>query len=123
MLSKKIQVNGAKVLVMGLTFKENCPDIRNTKVLDVIKELKQYKMDLDVLDPWCNPEEAAHRHDIEVIHADEVESNTYDAILLTVNHQEFNQLGINNIRSFGKTNHVLYDLKYVFNKGDVDLRL
>jgi len=123
MLNKKIQVNSAKILVMGFTFKENCPDIRNTKVIDVISELEEYEIQIDILDPWCNPIEVKSAHGLDIIKADEVKHNTYDAILMMVNHQEFSQLGVENIHAYGKKNYVLYDLKCIFTKNDSDIRL
>ncbi|MBA6396521.1 Vi polysaccharide biosynthesis UDP-N-acetylglucosamine C-6 dehydrogenase TviB [Colwellia sp. BRX10-4] len=121
MLSKRIHVDGAKVLVMGLTFKENCPDLRNTKVVDIVSELKEYKIDVDVVDPWCSSEESEHEYGLSLVK--EVKANTYDAIILAVGHNEFKALGAENIRAYGKENHVLYDLKYILDKESVDMRL
>lgn len=121
MTKKRIQVSGARVLVMGLTFKENCPDLRNTKVVDIIKELKDYDCCVDVYDPWVSKEESEHEYSITPI-ADPIASH-YDAILMAVAHQEFRNLGASQIRAFGKQNHILYDLKYVFSRDDSDLRL
>jgi UDP-N-acetyl-D-galactosamine dehydrogenase len=121
MVKKRIQVEGAKVLVMGLTFKENCPDLRNTKVIDIVRELKEYNINVDILDPWCSSEEAEHQYGVSTIkNADE---NCYDGIILAVGHKEFKELGAENIRKFGKSAHVLYDLKYVLEKSAVDMRL
>jgi UDP-N-acetyl-D-galactosamine dehydrogenase len=121
MLKKRIQVDGANVLVMGLTFKENCPDLRNTKVVDIVKELKEYNINADVTDPWCSNEEAEHEYGITL--TKEPEQNHYDAIILAVAHNEFKAMGADAIRSLGKSQHVLYDLKYVLPKADVDMRL
>ena len=121
MLKKRIHVDGAKVLVMGLTFKENCPDLRNTKVVDIVSELKEYNINVDIVDPWCSNEEAEHEYGLSVIK--EVELNTYDAIVLAVGHNEFKALGAEQIRAYGKEKHVLYDLKYVLPKQSVDMRL
>ncbi|MCK8087107.1 MULTISPECIES: Vi polysaccharide biosynthesis UDP-N-acetylglucosamine C-6 dehydrogenase TviB [Vibrio] len=121
MLKKRIHVEGANVLVMGLTFKENCPDLRNTKVIDIVSELKEYNINVDVLDPWCSNEEAQHEYGLSVIK--EAQLNHYDGIVLAVSHDEFKQLGAEKIREFGKETHVLYDLKYVLEKSDVDMRL
>lgn len=120
MLKKRIQVEGANVLVMGITFKENCPDLRNTKVIDIINELKEYNINTDITDPWCSNEEAKHEYGLSLIKA---EQGGYDAIILAVAHNEFRQLGVENIRKLGKENHVLYDLKYLFPKNSVDMRL
>ncbi|MBW7859193.1 MAG: Vi polysaccharide biosynthesis UDP-N-acetylglucosamine C-6 dehydrogenase TviB, partial [Leptonema sp. (in: Bacteria)] len=121
MLRKRIQVNGSKVLVMGLTFKENCPDIRNTKVVDIIHELQDYGIDVDSYDPWVNPKEAQHEYGISPI--EKVEAGHYDAIVLAVAHQQFKEMGASNIHQLAKLNHVLYDLKYILAATDVDLRL
>jgi UDP-N-acetyl-D-galactosamine dehydrogenase len=121
MLSKRIHVDGAKVLVMGLTFKENCPDLRNTKVVDIVSELKEYKINVDVVDPWCSSEESEHEYGLSLV--EDVKANTYDAIILAVGHNEFKVLGSENIRAYGKENHVLYDLKYILDKESVDMRL
>jgi UDP-N-acetyl-D-galactosamine dehydrogenase len=121
MINKKIEVNGSKVLIMGLTFKENCPDIRNTKVVDIVDELKAYDIDVDIMDPWCDPLEAMHEYGLVVDKmADE---DSYDAIVVAVAHNEFKEMGINSVRNLGKSEHVLYDLKHVFTKDDVDIRL
>jgi UDP-N-acetyl-D-galactosamine dehydrogenase len=121
MLSKRIHVDGAKVLVMGLTFKENCPDLRNTKVVDIVSELREYKIDVDVVDPWCSSEESEHEYGLSLV--EQVEVNTYDAIILAVGHNEFKELGAEKIRAYGKECHVLYDLKYILDKNSVDMRL
>jgi UDP-N-acetyl-D-galactosamine dehydrogenase len=121
MLKKCIQVDGAKVLVMGLTFKENCPDLRNTKVVDIVSELKEYNINVDIVDPWCTNSEAQHEYDLEL--TAEYKQNNYDAIILAVGHNQFAQMGTEQIRALGKAQHVLYDLKYVLPKQDVDMRL
>lgn len=121
MVKKRIQVEGANVLVMGLTFKENCPDLRNTKVIDIVNELKEYNISVDILDPWCSSEEAVHEYGVSTLK--KAEENCYDGVILAVGHKEFKELGAENIRKFGKSAHVLYDLKYVLEKSDVDMRL
>ncbi|KQB09434.1 Vi polysaccharide biosynthesis protein VipA/TviB [Vibrio metoecus] len=121
MLKKRIHVEGANVLVMGLTFKENCPDLRNTKVIDIITELKEYNINVDVIDPWCSSEEAKEEYGLTL--CTEKKQGFYDAILLAVAHDQFKSIGVEEIRSFGKKEHVLYDLKYVLGKNDVDMRL
>jgi len=121
MLKRKIQVEGANVLVMGLTFKENCPDLRNTKVVDIIKELQDYGIDVDVTDPWCSSESAKKEYGLSL--TQEPEKARYDAIILAVSHKEFKAMGADSIRKLGKENHVLYDLKYALPKESVDMRL
>ena len=121
MTKKCIQVQGAKVLVMGLIFKENCPDLRNTRVVDIIKELDEYSMDVDVFDPWVDAEEAKHEYGITPVKT--VSQGVYDSIVLAVSHQEFVEMGAQEIRALGKPKCVLYDLKYVLEADEVDVRL
>jgi len=121
MMKRRIQVEGAKILVMGLTFKENCPDVRNTRVVDIVAELKDYNCEVDVYDPWVAAEEAQQEYEIEPIQ--EPKPNTYDGIILAVAHQQFRNMGAKAIRELGKPAHVLYDLKYILTAEDSDLRL
>jgi UDP-N-acetyl-D-galactosamine dehydrogenase len=121
MLKKRIHVQGARVLVMGLTFKENCPDLRNTRVVDVIAELQDYGMAVDVFDPWVDPAEAKHEYGITPI--SQPETNTYDGIVLAVAHRDFTDMGLAEMRGLGREDHVLYDLKYVLPADQSDLRL
>ena len=121
MIKRRIHVAGAKVLVMGLTFKENCPDIRNTKVVDILAELKEYGVQADVFDPWVNSEEAQHEYGITPLSTPE--QSAYDAVILAVGHKEFRTLGAEGIRALMKPDSILYDLKYVLDSRDSDLRL
>ena len=121
MIKKRIHVEGAKILIMGLTFKENCPDLRNTRVVDMVKELREYNAMVDVYDPWVNPDEAVHEYGIRPI--EKPENGTYDAVILAVSHNEFRAMGASAIRALGKANHVLYDIKYVLSTAEVDGRL
>jgi len=121
MLKRRIQVDGANVLVLGLTFKENCPDLRNTKVIDIVNELGDYGMHADVYDPWVSAEEAQHEYGITPVA--KPQEGKYDAIVLAVAHTEFRDLGAAGMRRYGKEKHVLFDLKYVLPKGDADTRL
>ncbi|MCG3843662.1 Vi polysaccharide biosynthesis UDP-N-acetylglucosamine C-6 dehydrogenase TviB [Psychrobacter sp. Ps1] len=121
MIKKRIQVEGAKVLVLGLSFKENCPDVRNTKVIDIVHELQEYNIDVDVYDPWVDASEAEHEYGIAPI--SKPSNSQYDGIILAVAHKEFAQMGVSAIRELGRDNHVLYDLKYLFAKDDTDIRL
>jgi UDP-N-acetyl-D-glucosamine/UDP-N-acetyl-D-galactosamine dehydrogenase len=121
MLKKRIQVEGSRVLVMGLTFKENCPDLRNTRVVDILKELAEYDVTVDVCDPWVNPKEALHEYGIGL--KEKPEDGAYDAIIVAVAHRQFRDMGADQIRARGKPRHVLYDLKYLFPPGTSDLRL
>ncbi|WP_180003625.1 MULTISPECIES: Vi polysaccharide biosynthesis UDP-N-acetylglucosamine C-6 dehydrogenase TviB [unclassified Acinetobacter] len=121
MLKKRIQVEDAKVLILGLSFKENCPDIRNTRIIDIVKELKEYHIDADVYDPWVDATEAEHEYGISPVQA--LENGKYDAVILAVAHEQFKAMGADAIRALGKSEHVLYDLKYVLSQAESDLRL
>lgn len=121
MLKRRIEVEGANILVLGLAFKENCPDLRNTKVVDIIRELGDYNVNVDVYDPWVSAESAQHEYGIAPI-AQPVQGK-YDAVIIAVAHREFHELGAAGIRRFGKERHVLYDLKYVLSKSESDARL
>jgi UDP-N-acetyl-D-galactosamine dehydrogenase len=121
MIKKRIHVNGSRILMMGLTFKENCPDLRNSKVADVVAELKKYGAKVDVFDPWIDAAECEHEYGIKPIR--KPADGKYDAIVLAVAHKEFRDMGIDRIRAFAKKPHVLYDIKYVFESDEVDGRL
>lgn len=121
LIKRRIHVEGARVLVMGLTFKENCPDLRNTKVIDIINELKDYNITADVFDPWIDAAEAEHEYGIKPV--SQPASQHYDGIILAVAHKQFREMGVQAIRAFGKPEHVLYDLKYILPKQASDIRL
>ncbi len=121
MTKRRIQVEGAKVLVMGLTFKENCPDLRNTRVVDIVAELKDYNCSVDVYDPWVTAEEAKREYAITPIVVPD--RGNYDAIILAVAHQQFKEMGAKAIRALCKSAAVLYDLKYLLSVQESDLRL
>ena len=121
MTRRRLQVDGARVLIMGLTFKENCPDLRNTRVVDIIEELKDYKVQTDVFDPWADPAQAQHEYGITPLQ--NPEPGVYDAIVIAVAHHQFKTMGAQAIRALGKPEHVLYDLKYLLPLDGSDLRL
>lgn len=121
MTKRRIQVEGAKVLVMGLTFKENCPDLRNTRVVDIVTELGDYNCVVDVYDPWAATEEAQREYGITPV--SQPDPGGYDAIILAVAHRQFSDMGAVAIHALGKPIHVLYDLKYLLPAQDSDLRL
>ena len=121
MIKKNIQVKGAKILIMGLTFKENCPDLRNTRVIDIVVELRNYHCDVKVYDPWVSAEAAQSAYGITTI--SEPEAGHYDAIIIAVAHRQFKEIGAQTMRALGKPSHVLYDLKYVLNTDESDMRL
>ena len=121
MVNKGINVAQAKVLILGLTFKENCPDLRNTKVVDIVEELKEYGVSVDIHDPWVNPQAALKEYGIEMCAAPE--KNGYDAVVIAVPHHQFISLGLDEIRAFCKANCVVYDVKSIFPRGKTDGRL
>ncbi|ODU33986.1 MAG: Vi polysaccharide biosynthesis protein VipA/TviB [Lysobacterales bacterium 69-70] len=121
MTRRRIPLVDARVLVLGLAFKENCPDLRNTRVVDVIAELRDYGMQVDVHDPWCDPHEASAEYGLELLAA--LPQNHYDAIVLAVAHREFKALGAARVRAAGKAGAVLFDVKNLFARDEVDERL
>ena len=128
MMKRRIQIDGARVLVMGLAFKENCPDLRNTRVVDIVAELKDFNCDVDIYDPWVSIDDAQQEYGITPLESmpasqEAGETGIYDAILLAVAHQQFKEMGGAAIRALGKSDHVLYDLKYVVASNESDLRL
>jgi len=121
MAKKRIHINGSRVLIMGFTFKENCPDLRNTRVVDIIYGLKECNCSVDVYDPWVVNSESLLEYGVETVTQPVIGS--YDAILIAVAHDQFKVMGANGIRAFGKPNSIIYDLKYVLPLKDSDLRL
>lgn len=120
MTQKKLHVVESKILMMGFTFKENCPDIRNTRVIDIVSELLNYNAEIDVYDPWADADEMKHVYDINLI---DPQPEQYDAIIIAVGHQQIKEMGTEKIRSLGKKNFVLYDVKHLLPKSEVDGRL
>ncbi|MBF4489747.1 Vi polysaccharide biosynthesis UDP-N-acetylglucosamine C-6 dehydrogenase TviB [Psychrobacter sp. N25K4-3-2] len=121
MVKKRIQVIGSKILVMGLSFKENCPDIRNTKIIDMVNALKEYDLDIDVYDPWVDCKDVELEYGLKPI--DVLQIETYDAIIIALGHKQFKAMSIGEIKALGKREHVIYDLKYIFFNDSTDLRL
>ena len=121
MIKRGILIEGARVLVMGLAFKENCPDLRNTRILDIVRELADYHVEVDVFDPWINAQDAEREYGLAPITEPQVGS--YDGIIVAVAHDKFRQMGAQRLRALGKETHVLYDLKYVLKAAEADLRL
>lgn len=121
MTKKRIQVVDSNILVMGLTFKEDCPDIRNTRVVDVVQELSGFHCNIDVYDPWIDKEESIREYGITPV--EQPEPGKYDAVIIAVAHHQFKAMGITAIRALGKKNHVLYDIKYILPAEKVDGRL
>jgi UDP-N-acetyl-D-galactosamine dehydrogenase len=121
MIRRGVAIKGARVLVMGLAFKENCPDLRNTRVIDIVRELADYEAEVEVWDPWISAAEARHEYGLELI--DQPKPGDYDAVVLAVAHQQFAELGAEKIRALGKAQAVLFDVKAVLPKDAADLRL
>lgn len=121
MVKKRIQVVGARILILGLSFKENCPDIRNTKIIDMVRALKEYDLDLDIYDPWVDSAEVEAEYGLAPIM--ELKQGRYDAIVIAVAHDQFKKMSTQELVSLGKEKHVLYDLKYVLDKEQSDIRL
>ena len=118
---KRIHVNGARALVLGVTFKENCPDIRNSKVVDVVRELQKFGAQVDVYDPWAGAAECQHEYGLKPVR--KLVPNRYDVAVVAVAHREFRELGADGVRRLCRKNHVVYDIKHVFSAADVDGRL
>jgi UDP-N-acetyl-D-galactosamine dehydrogenase len=123
MTQRRIHVKDSRVLVLGITFKENCPDIRNSKVIDVVRELQNYGAKVDIHDPWADGAECKHEYGVRPVRDALQNRATYDAIVLAVSHREFKEIGPAGIRKLGKKNHVMYDIKHVFRAADTDGRL
>ncbi len=121
MTQRKCHVVDSNILIMGLTFKENCPDLRNTRVIDIIGELRNYNANVEVYDPWADADEAQHEYGLELIKSPQ--TNRYDAIIICVGHEQFRQMGADAIRALGKPNHILFDVKHILPKEQVDARL
>jgi UDP-N-acetyl-D-galactosamine dehydrogenase len=118
---KRIHVNGARVLVLGITFKENCPDIRNSKVVDVVRELQKQGARVDIYDPWADRAECRHEYGLKLVRT--LPARHYDAAIVAVAHREFRELGPRGVRALCRRLHVLYDIKHVFPATEVDARL
>ncbi|MDN3715937.1 Vi polysaccharide biosynthesis UDP-N-acetylglucosamine C-6 dehydrogenase TviB [Vibrio breoganii] len=119
--SKKIHIDEAKILVMGFTFKGDCPDVRNTKIIDIINELKDFNMKVDVYDSWADKEEVRDEYDLSLL--SKIDDCDYDGVILAVDHSEIKALGIDKIRALCKEKHVVYDVKHILGVHDSDLRL
>lgn len=121
MSQKRISIVDANILIMGLSFKEDCPDLRNTKVVDLLSELAPYNANVDVYDPWVSHVDAKHEYGLDLIN--EPEKGNYDAVIIAVSHHQFEKMGAEGLHALGKENHVLYDIKYILPANDVDGRL
>jgi UDP-N-acetyl-D-glucosamine/UDP-N-acetyl-D-galactosamine dehydrogenase len=121
MSERQIEIKDANILLMGLTFKENCPDLRNSQVINMVTEFKTMNCHVDVFDPWLDADIVQDMPDIRLV--DEPVKGEYDAIVMAVAHDEFKILDIEQLHSYGKSNHIIYDIKYIFNVNDVDGRL
>ena len=120
MLKKGIQVLDSKVIIMGFTFKENCPDVRNTRIIDIYRSLKDYHVNITVYDPWVNPETVKREYGIDIV--DKLPANKYDAAIVAVGHRQFRQMEIN-FNELLNASHVIYDVKAILPRNIVDGRL
>jgi len=121
MKQKSINIKNSNILVMGLAFKENCPDLRNTRVIDIIDKFKSLECNIDVFDPWVDVNKSIEEYNIEPIEKPILDN--YDAIILAVAHDKFKELSLDDVKSYGKKKHVIFDIKYIFNNSDIDGRL
>ena len=121
MLKRRLQVDGARVLILGLTFKENCPDLRNTRVIDVIAELREYGVHVDVHDPWVDAADVQQEYGLALVTTPEPAA--YDGVILAVAHDSYREAGAAALRGYGSPGHVFCDLKSVFGREESDLRL
>ncbi len=121
MAKKEINIVGSKVLMMGLAFKENCPDLRNTRTIEMLNELKNYNAKVDVYDPWVDPKEAYEEYGLTLI--PKLKNESYDCIIIAVSHHQFKTLGATGIKALGKSKHVIYDIKYLLSSNESDGRL
>lgn len=121
MLKRRIHVNESRLLILGLAFKENCPDLRNTRVVDIVNVLQTYGVEVEIHDPWVDAHEAFEEYGVSMVESPS--PGNYDAIIIAVAHDEFREFGIQEIRKWGKAEHVVYDLKYLFGQEQTDLRL
>jgi|TARA_B110000238_G_C16138263_1_gene444917 UDP-N-acetyl-D-galactosamine dehydrogenase len=121
MLEKKIEIQNSNTLIMGLTFKENCPDIRNTKVTDVVRSLQLLQSNVDIYDPWVDESSLTHLNEVNIVQNPKL--NYYDAIIITVPHKIFLEYGMKTIKSYGKSQHIIFDVKYLFPAHDSDMQL
>jgi UDP-N-acetyl-D-galactosamine dehydrogenase len=122
MIRRKMQVVDSRILVLGLTFKEGCPDLRNTKVIDIVRQLSGFHAQVDIYDPWIDIAEAEHEYQVTPL-ARVPEAGAYDAIVLAVAHPEFLAMGAHGVHEFGKPGHVLYDVKSLLPRSESDGRL
>jgi UDP-N-acetyl-D-galactosamine dehydrogenase len=121
MTGKRIHVKGSRILVFGLTFKENCPDLRNSKVIDIIRELQKYGAKVDVFDPWIDAREAYHEYGVKPLR--KLGRTRYDTAVMAVSHNQFKEMGVKGVRKQLKPTSVIYDIKHVFKRAQVDGRL
>ena len=121
MAARRVHIKGARVLMLGITFKENCPDIRNSKVVDVVRELEKHGARVDVYDPWADAAQCRHEYGLRLTRA--LKPKAYDAVVVAVAHRQFRELGARRVRRLGRSRHVLYDIKHLFPASAVDARL
>ena len=121
MTQKQINVVDSKILILGFSFKENCPDSRNTRVVDIMNDLMHSHCNVDIYDPWVNSQEVYNEYGIQIVN--KPETGCYDAVIIAVAHDEFKKMKLNGIKSLCNENHVIYDVKHILDKSDADGRL
>ena len=121
MKRKNIEIINSNILVLGFTFKENCPDLRNTRVIDLVNNFRSNDCNVDIFDPWVNQQDAYSEYNITLV--EELKIGNYDAIVIAVAHNQFKKISLNQLKKYTKKNYVLYDIKHVFEKTQVDGRL
>ena len=121
MIQRGIAIAGSRILILGLTFKENCADLRNTRVIDLAREFGEYRARVEICDPWANAEEARREYGLDMV--DTPEPGAYDAIVIAVAHEQFRALGAAGARAYGKPGALLYDIKSLYPRDEVDGRL
>ena len=119
--SRNIEIENSRVLIMGLSFKENCPDTRNSKVVDIVNSLKKYTSEIDIYDPWVDPKQVKELYDFDLI--DQPKNDYYEAVIIAVSHQEFIDLGGMKIKAFSKENSIVFDVKNTLEKKYSDITL
>jgi UDP-N-acetyl-D-galactosamine dehydrogenase len=118
LLKKKIDTTACKILILGLTFKEDCPDLRNTRVIDIIHELQEFGVEVDVHDPWADSDEAAREYNLDLVQ--NLNPKTYDAIIVTVSHRQYREMSVADLRALCKQRSIIYDVKSIFPRNQVD---
>ncbi|HEY1141999.1 MAG TPA: UDP binding domain-containing protein, partial [Lysobacter sp.] len=122
MIQRDIAVAGSRILILGMAFKENCPDLRNTRVVELAQRFREYRAQVDIHDPWVDPATARHEYGVELL-TEQPQQGRYDAVVLAVAHEQYRELGAGGARRFGRPGALLYDIKSLYPRDQVDARL